>query len=150
MFSWFKKNQVPNEKQQLARQAGGIIADYGELLESGLGSLEIRDESTLPHPKEKILSAICLVLATKGINHDIRDQLMHAALSLANFQKGVGKHALHPNGVDLTKFDVATIDATNLASLILSNPAGKEQHDRFSSLVRADLQRIGARLEQAS
>ncbi len=149
MFSWLKRNKVPDELQQLARQAGGIIADYGELLEDGRGPLEIRDESTLPHPKEKILSAICLVLATEARRQDIREELMQAALSLSNFQKGVGMHALHPNGVDLTKFDVATLDGHNLASLLLSNPAGKEQHDRFSPLVRADIQRIGARLEQA-
>ena len=149
MFGWFGKKNAQDDLQQLARHAGDIIADYGELLERGLGPLEIRDDSTLPHPKERILSAICLALATKGRGQDIRDELMQCALSLANFQKGVGKHALHPNGVDLSKFDVAAMDGNNLVSLILSNPDGKEKHDRLSPLVRADIQRIGARLQQA-
>ncbi len=86
----------------------------------------------------------------RGASPEVRIALVDCAMSLAFFQKGVGDHPVHQNGVDTTKFDASTMSGENLVALTLSNPAGKERFDRLFPLVQADIARIGRRVTDAN
>jgi hypothetical protein len=79
-----------------------------------------------------------------------RGQMVDWAMSLANFQKGVGPHALHHLGFDVTKFDVSTMTGENLLALTHSNPSGKDRYDRMRPVVHADMLRIVGRIDVAT
>jgi hypothetical protein len=107
------------------------------------------DEDCLPHSKDRILAALCTVLSSPGVDANDRVALVGGALTLANFQKGVGRHALHPFGLDISRFDSSTMSPENLAKLITSNPAGKERYDSLRPLVEADRERISKQIKEA-
>lgn len=150
VFRWFKKQQAAAEIRNLVNNVQAIIRDYGAFLEANPIVIEIMDERLLPHPKATILDALCAAIALPGPTSEMRETLIQSALSLAQFQKGVGKHTLSPFGVDMTKFDMSAMSTENLAQLVLSNPAGKERYDRFKPSVEADIRRIGERVKQAN
>ncbi len=112
--------------------------------------MDIRDVKTLPHDKETILTALCVVIATQKVTEQEREHFINAALALAQFQKGVGEHPLHPLGMNITKFNVNEMSPENLLALIAGNPSGKERYDRFQLLVEADIKRIGDRVHLAN
>jgi len=126
-----------------------IISDYGGFLEASPVTVEIMDEDRLPHSKERILAALCAGIASPTVPAEERAALFAGALALANFQKGVGNHTLHPFGLDLSRFESSGMSTENLAKLITSNPAGKERYESFRPLVEADLERIRERVKEA-
>jgi hypothetical protein len=126
-----------------------IISDYGQFLEGSPVTVEIMDEDCLPHSKDRILAALCTVLSSPGVDANDRVALVGGALTLANFQKGVGRHALHPFGLDISRFDSSTMSPENLAKLITSNPAGKERYESLRPLVEADRERISEQIKEA-
>lgn len=126
-----------------------VISDYGRFLESSPVTVEIMDEDCLPHSKDRILAALCTVLSSPGVDAEDRMALASGALTLANFQKCVGCHALHPFGLDISRFDSSTMSSENLAKLITSNPAGKERYESLRAVVEADRERISKRIKEA-
>ncbi|RWP02388.1 MAG: hypothetical protein EOQ98_04015 [Mesorhizobium sp.] len=149
-FGWFKKKPVKINAEKLSTTIGNIVGDYGEFLETNPNVLEIVDVKVLPHDKETILTALCVVITKQGGTEQEREHFISAALALAQFQKGVGEHPLHPLGVDITKFNINEMSPENLLALVAGNPSGKEQYDRFKPLVEADIKRIGERVHLAN
>src|SRR5277367_4223179 len=146
MFGWFRKKKPAIDPARLIDTVSATVADYGDFLEKTLHGGAIQDEKYLPHPKEKILTAPCVAIATQNFSPEARGALVDCAMSLAFFQKEIGNHAVHQCGVDITKFDASSMSGDNLAALLLSNPAGKENYDRLLPVVQADITRITGRV----
>jgi hypothetical protein len=136
---------VPERLAALER----VINDYGQFLESSPVTVEIMDEDCLPHSKDTILAALYAVLSSPSVDAENRVALVGGALTLANFQKGIGRHALHPFGLDISRFDRSAMSTENLAKLITSNPAGKERYESLRPLVEADRERISKLIQEA-
>lgn len=149
-FGWLKKKPVRIDAEKLSTAIGDIVGDYGEFLELNPNVMEIMDMKVLPHDKETILAAMCVVIETQDGTEQEREDYICCALALARFQKGVGKHTLHPLGIDVSKFDIKAMSPENLVLLMGSNPAGKERYERFRPLVQADIKRIGDRVTSAN
>jgi hypothetical protein len=149
MFGWLSKKRAKTDPHRIAETAGAIIADYGDFLEKNLAGAAIQDEQQLPHSKETILAALLVALATQDFPVARRLALVDCAMYLSYFQKDVGVHPLHQLGIDMTKFDVASMSGENLVALMSSSPAGKEKYDQFFPLVQADINRIGERVNEA-
>jgi hypothetical protein len=150
MFGWLRKRTPEIDPRRLAEVMGTIVADYGEFLEKTPLAGAVRDEKFLPHNKETILAALTGAIATQDFPAEKRNALADCAMSLAYFQKGVGDHAVHQIGIDITKYDISSMSGQNLAELMLSNPAGKAQYDRLLPLVQTDIHRIALRVEEAN
>ncbi len=150
MLRWFRRKAPTVDEDTVSIAATKIIQGYGAFLEEHPVGGEIRDEIMLPYPKETILNAIYLALASTTPNGSIREHFFSSGLALASFQKGVGPHTLHPLGIDLTCFDTEEMSGENLARLVLSHPAGKERYDLFRPLVLADINRIAKKLDSAT
>jgi hypothetical protein len=149
MFGWLSKKRAKTDPHRIAETAGAIIADYGDFLEKNLAGAAIQDEQQLPHSKETILAALLVALATQDFPVARRLALVDCAMYLSYFQKDVGVHPLRQLGIDMTKFDVASMSGENLVALMSSSPAGKEKYDQFFPLVQADINRIGERVNEA-
>ena len=149
-FGWFKKKKREIDPARVVAAARAIVDDYGAFLEQDPHAVAIQDEKCLPHPKEAILTALCVAIATEGASTDRRDALAAGATLLAYFQKGVGNYPVYPGGVDVSKFNVESMSGENLMALILSNPAGKEKYDNLLPRVQADTDRINRRIDEAS
>jgi hypothetical protein len=150
MFGWFKKKEPEIDPARLVDTMGAIVADYGEFLEKSPHGAAIQGEKYLPHPKENILTALCIAIATQDFSTEMRAALVDCAMSLALFQTEIGNHAVHQRGVDITKFDTSSMSSDNLAALLLSNPAGKEKYDLLFPIVQADITRITRRVTEAN
>jgi hypothetical protein len=135
-----------------------IIRDYGAFIERHSPSpLRIEDVSSLPHPKDAILSAM-LGAVVPG-NDKRNDWLISGAIFLAQFQPGVGKEPLYQGGFDLTEKiqrpgagDLQTLRAEAQAIVALGEKH-KEQAKRFEDfhrLAEKDLTLMMARFEVAS
>jgi hypothetical protein len=149
-FSWFTKKKPSIDVENIVYNINRISSEYGAFLEHNSVTFKIIDENKLPHPKESILTALCVsIQVNNGTKNEI-EALAVCAQALAFFQKGVGDHPLHQLGVDISKFDLPSMSGENLSKLILSNPAGKERYEHFLPLVQADTLRIEARIEEAN
>jgi hypothetical protein len=148
-FSWFRKKKPEIDPSRIAEAAFAIVDGYGEFLERNPCGPAIRDEKRLPHPKEMILTALVVTIATGRISPERREALAAGAWLLAHFQKGVGDHPVYQLGFDISQFDPSSMSGENMASLMLSNPAGKDKYDRLFPLVQADMTRINRRVTEA-
>ncbi len=134
---------------EVVRRSMDIIADYGEYLEQHPVSVEVVDETALPHKKTVILDAICIGLLTQP-NTELREALISTALRLANFQPNIGKKPLCPLG-----FDPASLEMSNLSPEELMNKfdCGIEARARYEAQ-RPDIQKevleIGDRIRKAN
>ena len=72
-----------------------VVADYGDLIERHAGNpTTIFDVRELPHPKERILQAIILMLRDKLMiepDSPMLESLNFGAVNLARYQEGVGE-----------------------------------------------------------
>lgn len=122
------------------KEAQRTIKDYGALVERSPPSpLRIEDVSKLPHPKETILTAVCLVLATIGDDDEFASSLKRGALGLAQYQPDVGDEPLHFFGFDLT--EEPDLPPEEAIEQIASNPT-EDRYKRFNALVEKDIERI--------
>jgi len=93
-----------------------IIQDYGALMERNPPlPTRIEDVSALPHPKETILDALLIEIGQKHPKH-IDEMLQVGAVSLAQYQGGVGDEPLEMLGMDVSKLP------TTLAEVKRSGP----------------------------
>lgn len=133
--------------RQKAEQQANVISDYGQFLEHHPTVGEIRDASDLPHPKEEILDAICLELVQED-DEQRREALKVAALSLADFQAGVGAEPLRMLGIDTDDLFQAPKNDDELrlmAERIASNPT-QEKYETFSAMANEEITAIQAKL----
>ena len=117
-----------------AKEAQKIIDDYGALTKRNPPSaLRIEDVAKLPHPKETILTAVCLALVQRGVDQNFATALKYGAIGLAQYQSGVGEEPLHFFGFDHRKErDVPPKDAMK----------GKTRFKEFKAVVEKDVERI--------
>lgn len=143
-------------------EANKIIQAYGQHMIDNPISTEILDEKILPHPKEKILKAICWSISLS--DEKMHNQLNTGALFLANYQKGVGSKPIGSFGrsgdavVDFnSEMDAfvqpdGTIDPAFGVDQVECLMVNREEHDlwlKLQSLVEKDTQRILKKLDDA-
>lgn len=120
---WIKGRSVSKTEQRTEQPQEPsdfeVVIDYGSLFEDLDTSRFIYDESLLPHPKERILSAALRVLDRKDSPALLRRGAA-LATELSQFQKGVG----------------ATPQATKL-SIILDTKIGDDRKDGVAHHARA-------------
>ncbi len=88
------------------------------------GGGQIWDVKCLPYDKGTILDAICLEIVRETDENRL-EALKIGALSLADYQDGVGDQPISTLGVDLTSNDPASLnddDLKALAAKIADNP----------------------------
>jgi hypothetical protein len=123
-----------------------IIQDYGALMERKPPlPTRIEDVSALPHPKATILDALLSELG-QGHSAHMAEMLRIGAISLAQYQPGVGREPLEMLGADASKVPATLAEAKRLA------PALSKMQYRFKELdklVQDDLQRIKSRIATA-
>jgi hypothetical protein len=154
-LGWFKKkppavDRAAVDRNALANSVSKIVTDYGAFVAGHSDLTVIRDQAGLPHDKEKLLVAFCYVLATQTLTTEMRQALTGCALSLAYYQPDVGKRDLHQTGVDLSKYDVAALSASDVKELLLGNPIDRGKYETFLPAVVADLERIRGRIGDAA
>ena len=110
----------------------------------------IKDLSVLPYPKEIILDAILLELA-RGPSEHMTNSLSVGAISLAQYQPGVGEKPLKM--LDVDEFPSANDEAAMTALIQrLARPeaeANKARFDSFNRVVEEDLKKINAKVAAA-
>lgn len=126
-----------------------IINDYGAFMERNPASpTRIEDVSVLPYPKKLILSAL---LAEIGRGHPqyFDEMLRIGAMSLAQYQPGIGEEPLEMLGLDVTKFPKANnLEALRAEAKRLVEAEGRtrNQFNDFNELVEEDLRRISSKI----
>ena len=134
-----------------AEERINIISDYGALMEERSSSVgSIWDVRSLPHDKKAILGAICFEIIGEDDDQKV-EMLKIGALSLADYQEGVGGQPISPLGVDLSKVDSnnMTDDAIrDLAAKIADNP-DQERYKKYKPLVAEDISKIQSMLNKA-
>ena len=137
------------ENRRKAEERARIIADYGAFMArnpSGGGG-QIWDVKCLPHDKDAILDAICLEIVRENDENRLEAFKM-GALSLADYQDGVGDQPISMLGVDLTSEDPASLnddDLRALAAKVADNP-GRERFETYKPVVDKNLTEIQAKL----
>ena len=141
-----KQGRLPLGRSQIRDAAGTIVADYGECLERHPATMmAIIDAGRLPYPKETILNALCVVLASPNCSKEMRNALIVSADLLACFQERVGND-LDPIG-DIARLRSATPEAA--VELIMAQAADKPRYDRLMRQVLSDRQRIRNKVDAA-
>jgi hypothetical protein len=138
-----------NRKAAIERQ--NIITDFGALMaRSPALPTRIEDVSALPHPKDAILSALLLEL-TRGHDARMNEVLKVGAISLAQFQPGVGPEPLYMLGLPDSEVFAEGRDKEELMALakrVTEHPA-RARFDEFNLKVAQDLKEIEAKLAAA-
>jgi hypothetical protein len=157
--AWAPKSTATVTAQSLAnRQAAltreKIIKEYGGLMERTPPlPTRIEDVSALPHPKEAILDAL-LQEIVRGYPQHISDAMRAGAMSLAQYQPGVGNDPLEMLGVDVTKLQLPNerdLDALRAQAKLITETESetRERFHEFNKLVTEDLKRIKAMIAAA-
>jgi hypothetical protein len=152
MFRFFRKSKSDSKEMRakaIVDESVRIAGDFGVYLEQNPVGLEIVDEKELPHPKDKILNAIRVLLLVQS-DPKIRDALCAAALSLASFQPNIGKERLHPLGFDITSLDMDKISGKQLAAEVLGHGDKKRLYDRCIVAAEHERRQIKEALERAN
>jgi hypothetical protein len=123
-----------------------IIQDYGALIERKPPlPTRIEDVSALPYPKTTILDALLFELG-QGHPEHITEMLRVGAISLAQYQPGVGREPLEMLGIEVSRLPVTLAEAKRLA------PTPSKMQYRFKEfdrLVQDDLRSIKSRIAAA-
>jgi hypothetical protein len=145
MTAWHSPNLRSSRSLPLADRET-IIQDFGALMERRPPlPTRIEDVSALPHPKATILDALLFELGQGHPKH-MAEMLRVAAISLAQYQPGVGREPLEMLGADISKFPATLAEAKRAA------PALSKMRDRFKEfdkLVQDDLRRIISLLDKS-
>ena len=124
-----------------ARHRIQVIQDYGKTLgEHAAKSGHFWDVNLLPHKKEDILDALSMEIVIMD-DADKRGQLEVAAVSLADYQPGVGQQPMFILGVDLSNISLSDRNATDVAKLIAKN-ASSDKLQQIKSQHEQDILRI--------
>jgi hypothetical protein len=157
--TWTPKSKAAASAQSLAnRQAAltreKIIQEYGALMERTPPlPTRIEDVSALPHPKEAILEALLQEIVRRHPQH-ISDAMRAGAISLAQYQPGVGNDPLEMLGVDVAKLQLPNerdVEALRAQAKLIAETESKtrERFHEFNKLVTEDLKRINAMIAAA-
>ena len=127
-----------------------MISDFGSFIECNpTTGDEIRDVVTLLHPKSTILEAIYIEMACE---RDIKrfHALSICALSLADYQPGVGKRPISALGITLpaNAESLSSEEIRALASKIANNP-DRDKFEKFKALAEQDTVEIRKMLKAA-
>jgi hypothetical protein len=145
-------HSLANRQAELTREK--IIKEYGALMERTPPlPTRIEDVSALPHPKEAILNAL-LQEIVRGHPQHINDAMRAGAISLAQYQPGVGNGSLEMLGVDVTKLQLPNernVEALRAQAKLITETESKtrERFHEFNKLVTEDLKRINAMIAAA-
>lgn len=71
-----------------------IVSDYGSFISKHHRIEKIYDVSKLPHPKERIIDALCRLSVKKTNSDEYNKAIANTFLMLAQFQEGVGRKDL--------------------------------------------------------
>ena len=132
----------PENKKNADRRLQ-VISDFGQFLEANPSGGNICDASELPHPKEEILDAIFLQLVAVE-DENLRSALEVAAITLADFQEGVGSEPLSPLGIPVEELVQSKEDAITIANKIANN-ANSGRYETFKAKVNKELIDMKAR-----
>lgn len=141
---------MTNENQKKADRRAEVISDFGQFLELNPTGIEITDISKLPHNKEEILDAICMQMIVTD-DESLFSALEVAAITLADFQEGVGSEPLNSLGVSaeqLLQSSESNEDALALARKITDNP-NEAKYETFRAIADEDLTNIQAKIMAA-
>jgi hypothetical protein len=131
-----------------------IIKEYGALMERTPPlPTRIEDVSALPHPKEAILDAL-LQEIVRGHPQHISDAMSAGAISLAQYQPGVGNDPLEMLGVDVAKLQLPNerdVEAVRAQAKLITETESKtrERFHEFNELVIEDVKRINRMIAAA-
>jgi hypothetical protein len=150
MLSLEPQHTPPKQTTQPSHQP--IIRDYRAFMERTPSlPTRIEDVSALPYPKELILEALLLEIGREQLQ-DIEATMYVAAISLAQYQVGVGAKPLEMLGIDISKFP-RTNDLKKLreqAKMFMDTQSRtKERFDHFNRLVEEDLRNITSKIAAA-
>jgi hypothetical protein len=119
-----------------------IIQDYGALLERNPPlPTRIEDISVLPHPKAAILDALIFEIG-RGHPKHVDDMLRFGAISLAQYQRDVGREPLEMLGTDARDLPPKLAEEKHLA-LVLTKM--QDRFKKFDELVQDELRLINAK-----
>jgi hypothetical protein len=111
----------------------------------------IEDVSVLPHPKEMILDALLMEIRRGHPTH-LNEMMKVGAISLAQYQPGVGNEPLEYLGMDIGKLPrTKDLEALRTQAKLLAEAQIKTQDrfNEFSKLVQDDLRRISSKIAAA-
>jgi hypothetical protein len=111
------------------------VLDYARFLETSAPMPgRIADVSSLPHPKEKLQSALLMCIGSSSDAH-LEEHLKHGYLMLSAFQSDVGEQQI---GVDFANLDLES-DPVTIAEIIECKSA--EARD-WEPRIQAELQQL--------
>ncbi|MDI1308235.1 MAG: hypothetical protein PSV17_02225 [Methylotenera sp.] len=119
-----------------------IMSDFGAFIESN-PSLNIRDVSVLPYPKEIILGAITNILKTDTTLANPK-LIAEGLILLADFQEGVHAEELSILGIrnkELSCYIEGEITGDEILEKILKN-TNEDAYKKFSNIVNAERQKL--------
>ena len=120
-----------------------IIQDYGAFIERNPPlPTRIEDTSVLPHPKAAILEALIFEIEQGHPKH-VDDMLRFGAISLAQYQRGVGREPLEVLGTDARDLPPQLAGEKHLAELLTKM---QDRFKKFDELLQNDLRLINGRI----
>jgi hypothetical protein len=149
----FLKRKQKHPVSSIQREARErVIRDYGALVASNPPlPTRIEDTSMLPHPKDIILDALIYEIG-RGYAANVEESLIGCAITLAQYQVGVGNKPLEMLSLDL----VRTPKPTNLEELrqlakrsVEISEKTELEFKKFNVLVENDLKIILSKIESA-
>lgn len=148
----FRRYTGSGDIQKMVKGVQQIVSDYGAFLEhqDSTYGVAIFDEKDLPHKKEVILDAICLVIRTE-LDDDMRNALKISATRLAEYQEGVGDQpvSMQADGLDMNVLSgsLSTEEMKDLAAKMARTD--QKRFEYYKSLADKDLNRIMEKLQEA-
>ena len=120
-----------------------IIQDYGALMERNPPlPTRIEDVSVLPHPKAAILDALIFEIGQEHPKH-IDDMLRFGAISLAQYQRDVGREPLEMLGTDARNLPRKLAEQKHLAEVLSKM---QDRFKKFDELAQTDLRLINGKI----
>ena len=120
-----------------------IIQDYGALMERNPSlPTRIEDVSVLPHPKAAILDALIFEIGQEHPKH-IDDMLRFGAISLAQYQRDVGREPLEMLGTDARNLPRKLAEQKHLAEVLSKM---QDRFKKFDELAQTDLRLINGKI----
>jgi hypothetical protein len=120
-----------------------IIQDYGALMERNPPlPTRIEDVAVLPHPKAAILDALIFEIGQGHPKH-IDDMLRFGAISLAQYQRDVGREPLEMLGTDARNLPRKLAEEKHLAEVLTKM---QDRFKKFDELAQTDLRLINAKI----
>lgn len=137
---------MTSENRSKADERCRLVAAYGLFLETlGAEPLEISDVRHLPFDKNALLEALCLELVRAATDHE-REAIKIGALTLAQFQEGVGDQPLNPLGMRLPRVIPETDEGLEALFDSIGDNPDSERYDAFKALCDEETTSIWARL----